>query len=163
MRALPSAARFSGHTFENARRIHPLRRSRANRVALRKSVVLLARGSSFERSRKFTLSAEAASMRPMGCALPKAWFWHAPQTIHEKSFKLIKLFSVILRATPPFASLGGGFSLFAACFKGTPLINVANSPFSQKPCGKSGEKSKSAILDFSKIFDQKRGFGTRHK
>ena len=56
------------------------------------------------------------------------------------------------RETPLFALLGSGFSLFAACFKGTPLINAANSPFSQKPCGKSGEKSKSVILDFSKIF-----------
>ena len=42
-RALPSAARFEGHTFQSARRIHPLRRSRANCVARRKSVVLLAR------------------------------------------------------------------------------------------------------------------------
>ena len=33
--------------------------------------------------------------------------------VHEKSFKPIKLFSVILKETPPFASLGGGFSLAA--------------------------------------------------
>ena len=47
-------------------------------------------GHAFDKCRKFTLSAEAAGMRQMGCALPKAWFWHAPQIIHTFSFELTK-------------------------------------------------------------------------
>ena len=39
----PLRRAFLEHTVENARRIHPLRRSRANCVARRKSAVLLAR------------------------------------------------------------------------------------------------------------------------
>ena len=38
----------------------------------------------------FTFPAEAAGMRQMECALPKAWFWHAPQIIHTFSFELTK-------------------------------------------------------------------------
>ncbi len=34
--------------------------------------------------------------------------------------------------------------------RGTPLYDRGNSPSFRKPCGKSGEKSKSAILDFSR-------------
>ena len=42
------------------------------------------------------------------------------------------------------------FLPLSAIFKGTPLYDRGNSPSSRKPCGKLGEKSKSAILDFSK-------------
>ncbi|HIX46443.1 MAG TPA: hypothetical protein H9737_01985 [Candidatus Borkfalkia faecigallinarum] len=110
--------------------------------------------------------------------------------VHEKSFKLIKLFSVIFRDNPPLrdgvASAAGFLSLLVVarrslraardtrsaplgaaapplpkkffdtfwepCIEGTPLINAANSLFPRKPCGKSGEKSKSVILDFSRKF-----------
>ena len=110
-RALPSAARFEGHTFQSAR--------------------------------KFTLSAKAAGMRPMGCALPKMRFWHAQEIVHEICFVLTKQISVSGRGNP------NGFPLAAAYFrahrKGMPRLH----PF-RKPCGKSGEKPKSVILDFSR-------------
>ena len=106
-------------------------------------------GHAFDKCRKFTLSAEAAGMRPMGCALPKARFWHAPQVIHTFSFELTKEKVVILRATPPFASLGGGFSLFPRFLRAHFFMIAEIHPF-REPCGQSGEKSKSVILDFSK-------------
>ena len=49
--------------------------------------------------------------------------------IHEKSFELTKLFSVILRATPPLLR-DSGFSLFAASFRAHHYRNAANSPSS---------------------------------
>ena len=103
-------------------------------------------------------------------------------------FELSKQNLPILRATPLFALLGSGFSLFPLVVarrllraardtrpatlgaaapplpkkffdtfwepyvRGTPLYDRGNSPSSPKPCGKSGEKSKSAILDFSRKF-----------
>ena len=77
------------------------------------------------------------------------------ERVHEKSFKLIKLFSVIGETTRRSATTSLRRPVFSLCgiFQGTPLINAANSLFPQKPqvCGQWG------------ALCQKRGFGTRHK
>ncbi len=61
----------SGHAFENARRLHPFRKPKYRQIGVRGA---------------------------------KAWFCLREsfyKSIHEKSFKLIKLFSVIFRDNPP--------------------------------------------------------------
>ena len=96
--------------------------------------------------------------RQIGVRGAKAWFCLREsfyKSIHEKSFKLIKLFSVIFRDNPPLrddvASAAGFLALRA--FRGTPLRARANSLFPQKPqvCGQWG------------ALCQKCDFGTRKK
>ena len=56
------------------------------------------------------------------------------------------------RETPPRISCDGGFSLAAQYLMAHLFMIAQLHPLPPKPCGKSGEKSKSVILDFSKIF-----------
>ncbi|HIX50341.1 MAG TPA: hypothetical protein H9851_03565 [Candidatus Borkfalkia faecavium] len=99
-------------------------------------------------------------MRQLGGAFREAWFSNAqaffqklphPQAkqvaphayyIHEKIFELTKIFSVSLKNTQPSALWAERpeFSSSRHIFKGTPLLNAANSPFLHKPhvCGNLG-------------------------
>ena len=60
--------------------------SSSSQKVLRYFLGALCSGHALKSARKFTLSAEAAGMRPMGCALPKMRFWHAQEISSEILF-----------------------------------------------------------------------------
>ena len=119
--AAPRRRRFGGRVSLFARRRSPLfaggtryaprhaRRggSSSSQKVLRYFLGALCSGHALKSARKFTLSAEAAGMRPMGCALPKMRFWHAQEIFHEICFVLTKQISVSWRALPSAARFEG--------------------------------------------------------